>query len=363
MSFSDPFAGALGGGSFRAPRVQLIANGVPVPVPGVIDVEIVTNNHYSADRFRATISASGEFGGLQGLVDQNDIAVEILLSLDGGGSCVSLFTGAVDTVDLEVVRGVVRIEGRDQSAALIESRIEQTFANNTASEIAEILAARHSLAPDVQQTRTPSGRYWQLEHDQITLNQFSRATTEWDLLVVLAQFEGFDVWVSDQTLHFRPPVASPVPAAMLRPVDTLAGPANVSSIRLERALTLGGDIEVAVKSWNSRQAMSVVQTVGRSVAGRTGRRGQSYVYVVPNLTPDDAQKYAQERLLELTQHERVLVAEMPGELTILPRMMVGLEGSGTGFDQLYWVDRVERRVSIAGGFRQIVRAKNVNLAP
>ena len=33
----------------------------------------------------------------------------------------------------------------------------------------------------------------------------TRATTEWDLLATLAGWEGFDVWVSGTTLHFRPP--------------------------------------------------------------------------------------------------------------------------------------------------------------
>jgi hypothetical protein len=56
----------------------------------------------------------------------------------------------------------------------------------------------------------------------------------------------------------------------------------------------------------------------------------------------------------------VIVAEMPGELTIDAHSMVALEGTGTAFDQAYWTDEVERSIDWAGGFRQTVRARNVS---
>ena len=44
-------------------------------------------------------------------------------------------------------------------------------------------------------------------------------------------------------------------------------------------------------------------------AVREAREVQRHVFVVPNLTPDEALKLAQQKLAELTRHERVLVAE------------------------------------------------------
>ncbi|MCW3477647.1 phage late control D family protein [Limobrevibacterium gyesilva] len=331
----------------RRPRLRVLADGALVG--GVIDAEVINNNHYAADRFRLTAADPAGFAALAG---RAELQVDVQVSLDGGFAFTSLIQGAVDTVEIDVAGGTVHLDGRDLSAALIEARTQETFANNTASEIAEQLAARHGLTPDVQRTTTPAGRYWQLEHDRIVLNQFGRATTEWDLLVTLAQFEGFDVWVSGTTLHFRPPPAA-VAAAVLRAAD-------VTGLRLERSLTLARDIQVTVKSWNSRQQNAFVQTARRRTASRESGRVQNYVYVVPNLTPDEALKYAQARLAELTQHERVVSAEMPGDLALMPRMMLRLEGTGTAFDQDYWIDRVERQVSVAHGFTQSLRAKNAS---
>lgn len=342
----------------RAPRLRLLADGAAVP--GVMEAEVVSNNHYAADRFRVALAlgptTAADWAG------RDDVLAEVQASLDGGLSWRSLVQGAVDRVEIDPTAGVAWLDGRDLTAALIETRTQETFANRTSSEIATLLAARHGLAADAQPTTTLVGRYWQMEHDRITLDQFSRATTEWDLLVTLAQHEGFDVWVSGTTLHFRPPPAGPSATGVLR----LSGPgANVVHLRLERSLTLARDIEVTVKSWNARQQTAFVQTA-RALRGLRGAKAvrrppQRYVYVVPNLTPDAALKLAQQRLAELSRHERVITVEMPGELDLQPRMQVVLEGSATEFDQVYWIDEIERHVDVNAGFTQRLRARNASV--
>jgi len=239
--------------SVRQSRLRVLANGSEVA--GVIEASVSSNNHFAADCFRVTLAAVPTT--LAGTVD---ITLDVQFSLDGGASFTSLVQGVVDLLDLDPVQGTLTLTGRDLTAALIETRTQDTFANQTSSEIATILAGRHGLAANVTATTTPVGRYWELEHDRLLLNDFSRATTEWDLLVELAQHEGFDVWVSGTALYFQPPQPSNAPQAVLRPVATTAGPVNVVSLRLERALTLAGAIEVTVKSWHSRLGTACVQT-------------------------------------------------------------------------------------------------------
>jgi phage protein D len=321
----------------------------------VIDADVVNTNHLGSDRFHVRAALNADLVGLTALVDQPEIMLEVQISLDGGASFTSLIQGEVDQVELDPIGGVVEFSGRDLSAGLIEARTQEIFANKTSSEIAGILAARHGLLVDAQATTTPVGRYWELEHDRIVLNQFGRATTEWDLLVTLAQHEQFDVWVSGTTLHFRPPVTVMAPLAVLRPQAMAGGAANVSALRMERCLTLASALQVTVKSWNSLKGTAFTQTAS---SGSPGGRARNYVYVVPNLTPDDALAFAQARLGELAQHERVISVEMPGELTLMPRGMVRVEGTFTAFDQSYWIDRVERHVSMTHGFTQSLRAKN-----
>ena len=329
----------------RNPRLQVLVNGVPVP--GAFEAEVLNNSHFAADRFRLGLVLSADpTRGAAWWADQSVVLIDIAISL--GGDYVNLMHGGVDSVTIDVQGDTVRLSGRDLSAALIEARAQGTFANQTSSDIATTLAGRHGLSADVQPTTTPVGRYWQLEHDSLVLDGFARATTEWDLLVMLAQYEGFGVWVQGTTLHFR--------AASTSASPTVLQATDLSTLHLERALTLAQGIEVTVKSWHSRAAQSCVQTASTNRAGGTA---QNYVYIAPNLTPDRALQLAQQRLTELIQHERVIVAEMPGELSLTSGQQILLQGSGTAFDRSYQIDQVERRLNVSHGFSQWLRARSI----
>ena len=275
--------------------------------------------------------------------------LDIQLTL--GGPPTSLLQGEADTVNIDVLKQTVEIEGRDLTARLLDARIQETFSNQTASQIAETLAARHDLTPNVTATSTLAGRYYSAEHDRITLGQFSRATTEWDLLTFLAAREGFEIYVSAQTLTF-----APMPAA--EPALSLT-PGQCISLQLQHALTLSRDIEVTVKSWNTRQQAAFTQTARSSARGgsRTGP-AQRIVVVRPNLSPNDALQLAQRILADLSAHERVVLAELPGELSLSPRTQVLLTGTATDFDQLYYVAEIDRHFSAEQGFTERLRLKN-----
>ena len=343
--------------AWRTPALKLLANGRPIA--GAIDAEVTSNNRFAADRFSARIAFDADpLAGASFWADSQGTLIDLALSLDGI-SYQSLIRGLVDSVLIDPMAALVRIEGRDLSAPLIEARTQQTFTNRTSSEIASLLAQRHGLTPAVTPTTTPVGRYYQSEHDRITLDRFSRAITEWDLLVFLARQESFDVFVQGTVLFFQP-MLPPTPPFMLQPT-------SVSELRLSRSLTLARDIEVTVKSWNSRQKNAFAQTAratGRPsinhLNGISSQPPQRYIFVRPNLTQDQALQLAQRKLSELTQHERVIEATMPGELVLTPRSQIALTGTGTGFDQTYFVDMIERSLSPRAGFIQRIRAKNTS---
>lgn len=333
---------------FRTPSLTVLAGGVPVP--GVMDFDIFANAHLAAGRFR--FRAAIPAGNAATLLDTGTI---LDLQLAIGGSPVSLLQGEADAIHVDVIQGTLEVEGRDLTGRLLDARTQETFANQTASEIAKTLAARHSLTPVVTATTTLAGRYYGAEHDRLVLGQFSRATTEWDLLTFLAAQEGFEVFVAAQTLYFQPLSQTATP--------TILTPGDCLSLSLERALTLARDLEVTVKSWNTRHQAAFSQTARSAARGR-GRNGggapQRIVVVRPNLTPNDALQLAQRILTDLSGHERLVHAELPGELTLTPRSQVTLTGTGTDFDQTYYVAELDRHFSIAHGFTQRLRLKNAN---
>ncbi len=336
--------------SFRRPRLQATSNGQLIT--STVSAQVTSTAHATADRFRLTLAP-----GVQAIADWADIAdalVEISFSVDQV-SWSSLIVGNIDQLRVDPRSGLVVLEGRDLSSLLIDSRVENTFANQTSSDIATQFAADAGLSPNVAPTYTPVGAYWQIEHDQVLLAAHCRARSRWDLLVQLAAREGFDVWVANTSLNFQPNDQSTNAAATYAPADFLR-------LSLERSLTIARDIKVTVQSWNSREARMVSQTA-------TGRRGNSiggnstplsYVFLLPNLSATEAQSLAEQRLADLTRHERVIEAEMPGELALSPRQQINLIGTQSSFDQSYWIDTITRRLSVQGGFTQTLRARNAS---
>jgi phage protein D len=320
-----------------------------------MSIEVASNSHFSANTFSATFASVFFDSPCNNAfwASETNIAIQVLFTLDGI-SFVNLFAGTVDTVALNATQGLVHIAGRDLSTRLIETRTEETFSNRTSSEIASLLANRHGLTPNVVQTTTPVGRYYQDEHDRITLGQYSRSTTEWDLLVFLALQEGFDVTVTGTVLNFRPSSNTTATPYIVAPTDCI-------EMTLERRLPLAQDITVTIKSWNSRQSTASIQTVTNSgaVSSNSGRSStnKQYLFVRPNLTGDQALKFARQKLDDLTMHERVVDLTVPGDLSLAPPGQLIVTGTGTEFDQTYSIDLVESRLSLSEGFTQRIRAK------
>jgi len=337
--------------AWRAPRLLVLANGAPLG--NATETAVSTYGGFAAGVWRVRAALAGDTARWAA---STAVDVDIQLMLDPLGGFVSLMQGSADYIGIDPIAGTLTLEGRDRSAALIEARTQETFANRTSSEIAATLASRHGLAADVQATTTPVGRFWQLEHDALTMNAHARATTEWDLLATLAGWEGFDLWVTGSTLHFRPPDTLALPA-VLAAAPTAAGAPDFTALRLERALSFAGDIVVTVKSWHSRLGAGTVQTA-QTARGSGAQR--DYVFVVPNLSPDAALLLAQRKLAELASHELVFRGEMPGELVLSPRVAVQLIGTGTVFDTGFRIDEIERRISMRAGFSQLVQGRTAS---
>lgn len=340
--------------SVRQPGVEFTVNGIYVP--GLIEAEVTNNSHFVSDTFRVVLALSrlpaaygpAYWGNSEG--DRIGIAAGF-----AGDRAMPLIVGQVDDIDYDPVQRTIALTGRDLSAPLIDARTSEKFVNRTASQIAETLAARHGLVPVVEATRTKAGTYYTADHVVLTQDQ-----TEWDLLTYLAEREGFDVWVSGDRLHFQPSPLETSPAYRLVWSEE-AKASNALDIHLHRSQTLAKDVIVVVQSWNQKQQKAFKVTYKVTQANKSQRAGgkaQLYSFNVPNLNRDQCQALARSRAEEITRHERILTASLPGDSRLTTRAMVHLFGTGSGWDQLYYPDSVTRRISFEEGYRMELRAKN-----
>ncbi|WP_428375203.1 hypothetical protein [Lichenicoccus sp.] len=278
---------------------------------------------------------------------------------EGALSWQTMLSGRVDRIHCNPVSGLVTLEGRDYAARLLDLPVSETFLNCTSSEVAQQLAGRCGLTASVDQTSTFIGQYYQIEHARLSMAPFSRFGTAWDLLSSLAQVEQFDLWVQDLTLNFR--TAPPATSAALQITfqegrPTQASPIlNVSSLSLERNLALAGDLPVVVSSWNSRQRSRVqVQAGSSSVSG-----GSAIRILRPNLPADTAQTLANAISNTVLSHQRTLTATMAGDLDTTARSLVQMTGLGAPWDGTYRVAKLEREMTMHGGFVQRLTAQGL----
>ena len=346
-------------GITRRPRPVVSVNGVRLPAACVVSIDVTNASHFTADTYRVELAVGALPPGFDQTywAESQDDRVSVAVSLDGETPA-ALVVGHVDDVEWDVTGRRITLSGRDLSAAFIDNKTAEKFQNQTASQIARTLAARRGLDANVQDTATLAGAYYQIDHALSTQEQ-----TEWDLLTYLAEREGFDVWVSGTTLNFREPPSLTAPPYVLlwsEPGDgTFAS--NAVGMTLARSQTLARDVVVTVRSWNQKQQAAFTVTAKRSQTKKTQRRGgtaQTYSYVRANLTREQAERFAEAKAEEITRHERVVSASLPADNALTTRAAVRLVGTGTDWDQVYYPDSVTRRLSMQGGYRMDVRAKN-----
>jgi hypothetical protein len=365
MAVNDPFAPP----AVRQPRLR-VSSGT-TPIPGAISATITSNNHYQADNFDAVFALNAD-PAFNASWWGNETSVPITISVgmlqgDGGTAWTQLFVGQIDQVSIDFAAGIVNISGRDLTSKLIEAKTQEAFVNQTSSEVAKTLAGRVGLTADVTKTTTLVGDFYRADSILTTHGTLSRSITYWDVLVFLARREGFDVWVDGTTLRFHPvtnPSADPW-RVVFTPASTLgfsSGPpsSNVAQLVGSRALTLAKDIQVTVMSYNSRTQHAVKKIVKSSQANsrRGGDPPQDYLFVRPNLSEDQALAFAQARLAELSQHERVVEFDTYGDTILTARNMIRVEGTASSWDQVYYPDEIRRTLTFEGGFGMSVRAKN-----
>jgi phage protein D len=191
-------------------------------------------------------------------------------------------------------------------------------------------------------------------------------------LTWLAQMEGFRVYVKGTELHFEP---APTPGNANRYALVWQPPtgdigyyaSNTKRIDFERTLTVSKDVVVQVRSWNQKQKKGFAATYptyrARGITpGTATERSQVYTFNIPNLTQEQALQRAQSKYNEIIKHEMRVTASLPADDILTPDLVLAVSGTGTPYDQDYFVECVTRTMSMDDGYRMQASGKNHSLA-
>jgi hypothetical protein len=335
-------------------QLEISINGDPIP--GLLRASITSTNCFSADSYSLTFAINT--GGPEditfwSLVPAALVEVRAVTSNTYGPRYQSLITGMADSVHIDPVRGTIGIEGRDLSASMIDSYRQQDFVNQTASEIVATIASYHSLEPVVVPTVGNIGRYYADGFTKVSLGQFSRFRSDWDLVVQLARQNDYDIFVEDSSLYFQPSSTSfivPLPVSLH----------DVHSLRIERNLGVSNAVAAKVQSWNSQNMTAYHgDNAGGTAVGADQAGALPFLFSASNYTAQQVTDAAQQYATELTRLGTVLSLDMPWDLSFVPRSTCLLMDTNSAFDAVYRIDSVERLYSSTSGSRQLIRAAQV----
>jgi phage protein D len=352
----------------RQPRGLVKINGNIIP--GWKEWEVSTNYFREADTANITL----HLGWLTSPYDESWFAQQTKMSFEvfagfpsepnnyGPSDLQSLILGNVDKVDYNPAQRTLELSGRDLTSLLIDAKTTEKFLNQTASQVATTLAQRHGLTPVVTATQGPIGRYLEIDHTTTTVAQ-----TEWDLLCGIAQQMQYVVYVRGNSLYFQPAPdpakATPYPVTWTPATQQTPYSSNTKGLSFARTLTVGSAITVTVRSWHQGQAKGFSATYPTSKAkgikpGTATEPAQNYLYVIGNLTQQQAQQRAQAIYNEIIKNEMRMNYELPGDNDLDITNVMPVSGTGTSFDQSYFPDSITRRMSFDGGYTMEGTARN-----
>jgi phage protein D len=372
-------------GKLRHPRAIVVINDAPLTNRELVSFEVETTSFYEADTFRVVIALSSQNGTVVNSWSWWAKQTALVVAIYSGfpinpdeytiNDLQQLIVGAVDDINFNPVTDEILLTGRDFTSVFIDTQTYKSYVDKSSSDIATALADEHDLSSVVTLTTELVGGYYKQDHVTIMSQGTSHHRTQWDLLTYLARKEGFQVFVRGQTLFFQPPpdvgtnnpyVIQYVPPARNFIVPHDVPHSNAIDLNFTRALTIAKDVIVKVFSWQESQANAFFATARCSHNKSTVLRGQPipigmpqvYQFTIANLTPEQAEEEANQRLREISQHELRVEAELPGDNLLDITSIIQVQGTGTIFDQRYFPDHIHRIFNIEDGYRMTVRMKN-----
>lgn len=341
-------------------------------MPPALDLEVTNNTFGHADNFRLVFAVSAMPADRREdwWAAQNQITVEIYAGLPADPENFTaadldlLIVGNVDEQAFDPTARTIELHGRDLTALLIDTSASENFLNRLSSDVATTLALRHDLTPQVTKTAKTVGGYYK----DVVASLSHGNKSEWDILCELANLEGFVVYVKGRTLYFGPQqTAEPYPLTWHQPTEDQNFPQFFGTrLSFSKRLHLSGGIIVKAANFNMKTGKTQVAFYPPGSASKVevpqASKSSPQLYTVrakPSAMPDQLMQIAKAKYDQVLQHEMNLSTAMPADNVLSAGMQVTVSGTGTAFDQRYFVCEVTRRLDMHEGYTMRIEAKNI----
>lgn len=280
-------------------------------------------------------------------------------------------------VVIDSVRGHQELEITGvQEAALANQVKNRLFKNTTRPEIVKKIVAEGGI---------PGVTKWKIDESGLSFEKprgYQQAKqTNWQFLLRIAEKVGYEVFVEDDTLHFRPRDMGQRP---IRKYQYYYGQGQLLEFNIEEYRVVDRAAEVDVRGRDPVSRKNISETgsdsktsrtrlgseanltrkdssiVGQSVSGAfalgevfAGKRptAGSKVVITPESSRDVVKMEADTHFKREEQQEIVATAVITGDPAIRPRSMVQIEGLGKTLSGLYYVTKHVHEFSSDSGYQ------------
>jgi phage protein D/phage baseplate assembly protein gpV len=330
---------------------EVKVNGMPLnahPLNQITMITVEQNLHLpdaASISFRDVAPNPSESPLLLGLANRTDflpIGADLEITMGHGESPAVVFKGEITALELTIDDDAAprySVRGYNRAHRLQRGRQSRTFLNVTDSDIATTIASESGLQGATDSTSEV--------FDYVAQNN----QTNWEFLLERARRNGYELFVSGTTLHFRKPHLDGAATASAALGDNV----RRLNLRVTSAGQVGG---VTVQGWDPATKQAVV---GRSRSGAltvkgdappqlgselAGRFGTATMHVANHAvrTQSEATTVAQALADDLQGSVVQVEAEVIGSHDLTPGKLISLKALGTRFNGDYYVTSATHRV-------------------
>jgi phage protein D len=309
------------------PRAYLTISGVSVRPADIVSLT------WESTLFLAADSLEVELNNREGLSDwvRKDQEIFLYLGYVKDASAWSqnelsfCFAGRIDAVKPKFGEDgeTLTLMCRDYARSLIDTEYSVAYAERTASQIAEMLAKKYGLTPQVKTTT-----------DILSRDLFQQAT-EWEVLQELAKREGYVCYVTkDKKLVFAPRTED------AEIVARYIWKKNVPRAEFDDSC-VGVVNKVTVRHWTNKQKIEA-SAQDDFLIRQMGRVVERVFHDAQVKTAAQAQEKARKRLKELARPVVTGELTVVGDPVLSAEKRVILEGFGR-FSGTYYIERATHR--------------------
>jgi len=268
--------------------------------------------------------------------------VTIGVNLMEEGAPVTLIEGEITAIESEFGPdgSITVVRGFDRAHRLFRGRKNEVFVNAKASTVAQQVAGKHGLTPDVQATKTVFPVLAQV------------GESDWQFLKRLAFDAGYELTVEAKKLRFKAPAPLPGP-----PIKLVMGDNLVNFRATLTAAEQVGTIEArAYDSLNQKVLTAAPKVKGGPTTGTPFAQvngafpTQDYVHSRAFQTVPEATTIATALAEDLAHNHAELHGEVGGDPNLRAGVAVKVEDVGPAFSGTYRVTATRHRFDGVSGY-------------